>query len=489
MKEDSAHLNYFQKAVFFLIFAALFCVVVYRAMHLTFTHDESLSYQIINGDEGLKGTANYHYLNTWLMNICQHVFGDSELSLRLPNVLAFLLYAFYAYRLLLPNSFFLLTLSGAFLLLLNPYLLDFFSLARGYGLSLGFMLASLYHCLQLDKNEASLTTFIKKAFICMALAALGLLANFNLLNFYLSVFVVLGVKTILYVRANTAFTKKQVAAAVLCALACCLPLLVAMQRLLVLKETNQLYYGSDSFDYTLYALTVCSFDFSQYVDGSQETIAQATKYLFAGISVYALLAFRKCDKRLLQLLLILSMIVVGLFIENRFFSALFPLNRTSIYLAPLYALLCYYFLLSLRNQLKSKPGGAAIAVPAIAISVALVYNIFHRLNLNQVGDWYLEAHTKQTIQLLLNTNEVKNNKGKKVRLAVNWIFLPSVNYYINSRQLPIVAARIDAPESSEANFIYEFTDNLKPYSLSAVKIFEDIPVGLYNNLGKSGAAN
>jgi len=489
MNTPSANQTYLHKAIYALLFITLLCVVVYRAVHLTFTHDESLSYQIINGDEGLKGTANYHYLNTWLMNVCLHVFGDSEISLRLPNVLAFVVYLFFCYRILSPNPLFISVLIGAPLLCFNPYLLDFFSLARGYGLSLGFMLGSLYYCLKAEDSTTPFKSLMQHLFASMTLATLGLMANFNLLNFYLSLLAVFTFKLAHYWIVNKAFTRKSALTAALSLLVFCLPLVIAIKRLLLLKETNQLYYGSDAFDYSLYALTVCSFDFSRYMDGSPEAIVLTIKYVFALIGIYSLLFFRTCNKRLLHVFGVFSIIVIGLFLENRLFSALFPLNRTAIYLAPLFALLCYYFLLSVFGQLKFKFTAVLLNTVLLLLPAALTYNIVNRLHLNMVGDWYLEANTKDAIQLLLTAEEFRNPHKQKARLAVNWIFLPSANYYINTRQLPLEALRTDAPGGTAADYIYEFTDKVDSLNLKPLKLYSDTPTGLYKNQANAGTTD
>src|ERR1035437_8739212 len=72
----------------------LFSYTLYRAWHLAFTHDESLSFNLyihasFNDVIAMKvPTANNHILNTLLMQLCYHLFGDYELSLRAPNLLS-----------------------------------------------------------------------------------------------------------------------------------------------------------------------------------------------------------------------------------------------------------------------------------------------------------------------------------------------------------------------------------------------------------------
>src|SRR5205085_1395777 len=123
---------------------ALFAATVYRAATYPFTHDEALTYAGFTSEPFWAGDANNHLLNTWLMRACAVAFGTSELSLRLPNVLAFLLYLTCAMLLLERIDSTLTRVAGFVLLAMNPFVLDFFALARGYGLAMAFLLASLY---------------------------------------------------------------------------------------------------------------------------------------------------------------------------------------------------------------------------------------------------------------------------------------------------------------------------------------------------------
>jgi len=89
--------------------------------------------------------ANNHYLNSLLLAISAQIFGISEWAIRLPNLLAFLLFARYVFlwgaemkgtiaRLLFPITIYA-----------SLFIIEFFALARGYGLSMAFLLAGAYH--------------------------------------------------------------------------------------------------------------------------------------------------------------------------------------------------------------------------------------------------------------------------------------------------------------------------------------------------------
>jgi hypothetical protein len=78
-----------------------------------------------------------------------------------------------------------LAATGFLLLNLNPYVLDFFSLCRGYGLSMAFMVAGLYFYVSfLDKIFRQKTSGSKDLSWSLAMAACAALANLALLNVY-----------------------------------------------------------------------------------------------------------------------------------------------------------------------------------------------------------------------------------------------------------------------------------------------------------------
>lgn len=134
-----------KRSGFLLASLMVFVYVSWRAYRVGFTHDESLSFTLIQGDLTQCWTANNHWGNTLLMWISASIFGNAEWALRLPNVLSFLVFSYSIY--LIHKNFLTSTWSLwiAFpILLLNPFILDFFSLARGYGLGLSFFSMAFY---------------------------------------------------------------------------------------------------------------------------------------------------------------------------------------------------------------------------------------------------------------------------------------------------------------------------------------------------------
>ncbi len=89
-----------------------------------------------------------HVLNSFLANICFHLFGGSPLSLRLPNLIGLLVLMLATYRI---SGMLKQVGSKVFLtvaLLLSFHWLSFFGACRGYGLSMAMLLMGLAFMLE-----------------------------------------------------------------------------------------------------------------------------------------------------------------------------------------------------------------------------------------------------------------------------------------------------------------------------------------------------
>ncbi len=119
-------------ALLILTSAGLLGASVYRAATLSFGIDESLSFAIFTWKPYWGRTANNHLLNTALMRWCSVLFGNSELSLRLPNLPAHGLYLISVLALLKRFRDPVLQVVGLVLFALNLLLAEYFIVARGY---------------------------------------------------------------------------------------------------------------------------------------------------------------------------------------------------------------------------------------------------------------------------------------------------------------------------------------------------------------------
>lgn len=172
-------------AVFFTV---IFAFVLYRAIALSITFDEASTSFLFNKNyvdimfsEECFNTANNHILNSLAMKFMMSHFSTKEWAMRLPNVLSFIVYFFSVAVLLNKVSKTNKEKIVALILFCSiRYLLDFFSLCRGYGMANAFEMASL----------ASYTIFLtqrKKPYLvlCFLFASISVYANFTMLNLFM----------------------------------------------------------------------------------------------------------------------------------------------------------------------------------------------------------------------------------------------------------------------------------------------------------------
>jgi hypothetical protein len=132
-----------------LLLAAVGVFHFHRAWNLAVTTDEAFTALSFASPSWLqiltRYDANHHILHSFLCKLSLAAFGWHELALRLPSLLACLLWLILTCRLasrLCPDSPLHFVLCAW--LVLHPALFDWFSLARGYSLALAFLLAAIY---------------------------------------------------------------------------------------------------------------------------------------------------------------------------------------------------------------------------------------------------------------------------------------------------------------------------------------------------------
>lgn len=137
-----------ERIVFIIAAASVFVFVLLRALLVPLVHDEATSF-LAYAQSGRflpfasLWDANNHYLNSLLGFIGFKLFGLKLLALRYGSVLSYLLFAWSAWRLGQHVQYRTVRCILWSALLFCPFLLDFFSLFRGYGPAMAFLLFSL----------------------------------------------------------------------------------------------------------------------------------------------------------------------------------------------------------------------------------------------------------------------------------------------------------------------------------------------------------
>ncbi len=135
-----------------ILVALLFIFLLLRAFLVPPVFDEANSffYYIQNGKFWpflSEPDTNNHVFNSLLSFLFIKLFGDSLFVLRLPNLLAFVVYAYFVYKISIQLKSNVLQWVLRFVLLYTLHIIEFFALGRGYGLSFALYIAALYFIL------------------------------------------------------------------------------------------------------------------------------------------------------------------------------------------------------------------------------------------------------------------------------------------------------------------------------------------------------
>jgi hypothetical protein len=180
--------------LFFLAFVAT------RAARVPLTYDEAASYirYIDTAFPSVFDTncfsiftfevATNHFLNTLLTKLCWVVAGGGELVIRMPNLIGYAIFMCFSLLILRRRARPVIAFAGFALLNLNPYVLEFFSLSRGYGLSLAFLMGAIFFLFRFLERLQTRDGACRDSSRALVFTCGAVLANFALLNVYLAVF-------------------------------------------------------------------------------------------------------------------------------------------------------------------------------------------------------------------------------------------------------------------------------------------------------------
>ncbi|MGB0978715.1 MAG: hypothetical protein ACPGVV_04930, partial [Croceimicrobium sp.] len=174
--------------IMFLASMIFISLIILRALRIPLTHDEAYTYLHYVKQSWLgiilykpPHIPNNHILNTLLVKLSVNIFGLNDFSMRLPNILMAMVYYRYAAAIARKFRFPGIQLLAFFALGLQLYFIDFFGMARGYGMGLSLSLASIYHLYcyrELNNGHHIWRTLL--------FAAFAVYANFTFLYAYMA---------------------------------------------------------------------------------------------------------------------------------------------------------------------------------------------------------------------------------------------------------------------------------------------------------------
>lgn len=369
--------------------------------------------------------ANNHVLNTLAERLTASVFGVSEFTLRLPSLAGGALYLAAVF--LLCRRLFgagpLLLLSVA-TLTLNPYVLDFLSAARGYGMALAFFLWALEFVLryfeQADPKQ-----------LWRASAALGLAAAANLTLVFPGVVLAGAVAVVLAARREWRVLADQFM----------LPGLVVAFVVLAIPLSRatgcNFYVGAPGLGETLESLVLSSLEYGgapvlPWLRGFSLRLAPAA--LGGCVLLGAWLVWRRrrafAPEERFFLLCVgpLAGSVALTAALHKLWSLPYPVYRTGLYLI---ALSCLTGFALLRLAARRRATALTVLPAGIVFFSLCVVQFALRWNSRFYLDWFYDARTRDLVGMI----ERRHTAGGGATVAVTWPLGQTVEFYQRVRRL------------------------------------------------------
>jgi len=398
------------------------------------------------------------------MRLCSSLFGNSELSLRSPNVVAHVIYIASTLLLLKRLHHPLTQVLGFVLLALNPFVLDFFSLARGYGLALGFLMLSLYLLARACEEKPSRHSVIY-AVLSGAAAALAVLANYSFLTYYVPM-VLVTAWIVASDRAGRRISRDRIAVGVGLLAAGALFAGFPLYKLLLLRRAGELYFGGHKgmFQDTVEGLVRAS----AYSNTLSPPATAAISAIVIGAALAAGVAgvWQFQRHRDASLGLVFAAILAGTaalpIVERYLFHVLWPIERAAIYYLPLYIVTVLFgvdLLTGLADRRWQLSG--ILTLPALA-AVFLGWQLVRHLDPRSTLDWGYDGHDKDAITLVARDRANTPTPSPRIMLGDSWQMEPSLNFYRVTRGYTWLAPVTRRPVTDgHYDYVYGFEGDVK----------------------------
>ncbi len=414
--------SYHRADLWFILICSVILVVlnVIRIVNVPVTYDEALTYNsyvtssfkaIIHLDSP---APNNHIFSTLITKFFVERIGNNVFFLRATGLLGQLIFLFFSVlicKLLFKNKLWII---GGFLLInMNPFLFEFFGLCRGYGLSMGLMIGSVYFLLCYLKTGRY--TFLAA---CLLFSAAAIYANFTLINYLLALFTIIILQYFIHGRAIPLkrffleFSALTITSAILF-------LLIAgpIQKLIA---AHQLDFGGDPgfIHDTVYSLVGDYFFMKENDNNANTSVYTFIASIAITVSFSIWLILRKKHKNIYTCTFFLLLIIPALstIIQHYITGTKFLISRTAIFFIPLYILL----FLSVAHTLKPVLGYIVLLIAVIATSI----NFFKNYNTYEARLWQFDRYDLAAIKMINSRYH-----GNKITVGSSRWYTPVLQYY------------------------------------------------------------
>jgi hypothetical protein len=416
--------------------AGILAFLIAKSLKMQITCDESYTVEILTKVPVWdlitykSSYTNNHILNTLLVKFLFWVFNSFDHSLaRVSNILAFVAYFYYCLRFsqkyISDNWVSLMFIS---VMCCNPYLLDFFALIRGYGISIGLMMGSIYFA-----ARYLLDNYSKGLIISVLMSVFSVYAQFATLHFYLGINLLIALYLIKNYSINKENKKLIYGISVQFMGFLLLALLIYLPIKAIIRDNQIAYYGTDGFwGSTLSSLIKGSLYSETYFKNEQTIPIFKFLTIVLFFLLTAFISYSLGEKSVEKLEKTYPSVFASVLFFSTAFSVIaqfhllgnqYVVDRTALFFYPLLAMLLPtipIFFGRFRQGVST-----FIAVLFIVFSV----NHIKRTNtLTSYREWWYDVHTYEIMDMMKREYEASDKK-EPIKFTSYWFFTPSFTYH------------------------------------------------------------
>ena len=362
--------------------------------------------------------SNNHVLNSLMIQVFVRLFGLSHLTMRAPALLGGAIYVLAACRLcaLLTRE---LAVAGPLFVcfVFNPFVMDYFVAARGYGLAIGFFTLALWYAStalirQAELTERQLFAHSVQSSVC---AALSICANFSFA--YANLMLVATALVWSCARLARPALEQALRLGITCFLSAAAVVFAITGPVLFNLPKRELYWGTNSLgDMWRY---IYNASFPSLPLHFHPAMAAAP---LAGLIVLVLqkrppIADSRGTLRLSVLAaVVLALTILAHWLQFKLLKIPLPLDRTSLFILPLVMVIC---------------GGALAAHRHIRLAGILVLTLSAVYYLGALRDSYFQewrlygADARAAFPIIVDASR----RAGVRQVPVDWKYAPSLNFY------------------------------------------------------------
>ncbi len=409
--------------------------LVFRVFLVSMTVDEYTSinvhatmswWDILNtGQPNIVWAPNNHVLNTLFIKLEMILFGKKDWAVRLHILGAFLVCYYYGVKIMQRitvsevRQFLFLAI-----LFLNPYLLDFFGIARGYAMSVAGFVAAFFYMMKYAEDHA-----LKNLRLVFLWLLLAIWSNFSALYMLPLAIVLLGYE--ICKQRNTISVRTHILNS---GMACAVIGVIIILPLLKTIHSGETYGGHTG----LYQDMIVNYIYHYihhnphisrhdlFMPGWKNIEVAGLVLLFAWMGINALSFLIKSSGSLVKTHLFTLFFVIGVVIISKilfvFGNVPYPSSRTTlVYSMPFYLAFCISM-----ERICLKYNRTNIILWASVIF--LIWHFFSALSFHNTIEWWRTGDAKDVVRFMKEELKV-HPPGRVVKIGIESWQYPSLAFY------------------------------------------------------------